>query len=166
MPNKRFSHHNQWTEVGDVNFIQEMIQTKMSFGIRTTELNYVSIKQWILSHITATNILDQMKQSSLQSIFTILWTIWTHRNLVLHNGKTPNPVEVILTSQSLICKYKEVFNQCQRYKHIQRTKKRTMECRQNWQLLIKVAATRNKRSRRSGFAVELGAWMGQLYSEE
>ena len=73
-------------------------------------MNQLSVKQWLLSHVNATNMLAQTKQSSLQLIFTILWTIWTHRNLVLHNGKTPNPLEVILTPQSFICKYKEAFN--------------------------------------------------------
>lgn len=124
------------------------------FGIRTTELDHVSAKQWIQSHITATNIPGQMKSSLLQSIFTILWTIWTHKNLVLHKGKSPSPVEVVLTLKSLICKYKEAFNQSQRQKHIQRPKSRTMDFSQNQQLLIKVAATKNKRTKRSDFAVD------------
>ncbi|KAL0011659.1 hypothetical protein SO802_006767 [Lithocarpus litseifolius] len=54
----------------------------------------------------------------------------------------------------LFRRYKEAFNQSQRQKHIQRSKSRTMDFNQNWQLLIKVAATRNKRTKRSGFDVE------------
>ena len=131
-----------------------------SLGIRTSELNHPSVKQWLLSHVTNTNMPIQTKQSSLQSIFTILWTIWIHRNLILHNGKTPNPIEVILTSQSLICRFKEAFNLYKGYNHCQRSRNRTKECEQNWRLLIKVAATENKRTRRSGF--ELGAWMDQF----
>ena len=73
-----------------------------------------------------------------------------HMNQVLHNGKTPNPVEVILTSQSFICRFKEAFNLYKGHKHCQRSRNRTKDCRQNWQLLIKVAATKNKRTRRSG----------------
>ena len=125
-----------------------------SLGIRTSELNHLSVKQWLLNHITAANIPVQTKRSSLQSIFTTLWTIWTHGNLVLHNGKTPSPVEVILTSQSFICRFKEAFNLYKGYNHCKRSRNRTKECRQNWQLLIKVAATENKKTRRSGFAVE------------
>lgn len=74
--------------------------------------------------------------------------------MVLHKGKTPSPVKVVLTSQTLIYRYKEAFNQSPRQKHIQRPKRRTMDFSQNWQLLIKVATTRNKRTKRSGFVVE------------
>lgn len=37
----------------------------------------------------------------IQTIFTYLWTIWDRRNLVTHEGKTPKPIEVILTAQSV-----------------------------------------------------------------
>ena len=83
-------------------------------------------------------------------------------NLVLHNGKTPNPVEVILTSQSFICRFKEAFNLYKGYNHCKRSRNRTKECRQNWQLLIKVAAIENKRTRRSGFAVEARSLDGSI----
>ena len=117
-------------------------------------MNQLSVKQWLLSHINATNMLAQTKQSSLQLIFTILWTIWTHRNLVLHNGKTPNPLEVILTPQSLFASTRRLLICIMGYNHSQRSRNRTRDCRRNWQLLIKVAATKNKRTRRSGFAIE------------
>ena len=48
------------------------------------------------------------------------------------------------------------------YNHSQRSKNRTRECRQNWQLLIKVATTKNKRTRRSGFAVEARSLDGSI----
>ena len=35
----------------------------------------------------------------LKVVFTFLLTIWNHRNLVTHEGKSPNPLEVILTAQ-------------------------------------------------------------------
>ena len=133
-----------------------------SLGIRTSELNHLSMKHWLLGHITATNMPVQTKQSSLQSIFTILWTIQTHKNLVLHNGKTPNLVEVIPTSQSFIYRFKEAFNLYKGYNHYQRSKNRTKDCRQNWQLLIKVVATKKKRTRRSGFAFEARCLDGSI----
>ena len=50
--------------------------------------------------------------SYLQGIFTTLWSIWTHRNLVVHEGKHPNPLEVVLIAQSLVCRFKEAFSSC------------------------------------------------------
>ena len=45
----------------------------------------------------------------LQGVFVTLWTIWTHKNLVVHEGKHPNPMEVTLIAQSLTCKYSEAY---------------------------------------------------------
>ena len=45
----------------------------------------------------------------IHTIFTYLWTIWNHRNLVTHEGKTPKPIEVILTAQSLSCRFQEAY---------------------------------------------------------
>lgn len=47
----------------------------------------------------------------LQALLTILWLLWTHRNLVVHQAKIPNPAEVVLTSTSLICRHKEAFKE-------------------------------------------------------
>lgn len=123
--------------------------------IRTSEINQRTTKQWITESITTSRELGQDGMNFLQAPFTISWLIWNHRNLVLYQGKTPNPAEVVLTSQSLICKYKEAFqkNQLQleagtRLKHSQ-----TLD-HQNWQAIIKVAAYRNRRSRRCRYAFE------------
>lgn len=45
----------------------------------------------------------------LQRIFTTLWTLWNHRNRVVHEGIQPNPIEVILTAQNLSCTYQNIF---------------------------------------------------------
>ena len=48
------------------------------------------------------------------------------------------------------------------YNHSQRSRNRTRDCRRNWQLLIKVVATKNKRTRRSGFAIEASSLDGSI----
>ena len=67
-------------------------------SIHTTELNHISVQQWIEQLISSynRNCVDLM--CYLQDVFTILWTLWTHRNKVIHQGINPNPVEVILTA--------------------------------------------------------------------
>ena len=37
--------------------------------------------------------------------------------MILHQGKAPNPMEVVLTSQSLICKCQEALKEFQNHEH-------------------------------------------------
>ena len=91
----------------------------------------------------------------LQSIFTTLWTIWLHRNTVVHEGKQPNPMEVILTAQTLFCRYKEVFsNRPSPLITRSRPSNEPSNVTGQWQLLIKIARTRNPRLNRSSWAFE------------
>ena len=96
----------------------------------------------------------------LQACFTILWSLWNHRNMVLHQGKTPNPMEMVLTSQSLLCRYQDAFQNSQSpaSKPIQQTYQKLPN--QRWQIIIKVAAHKNRRSRRSGYAFEAKSMEG------
>ena len=57
------------------------------------------MQAWICNVLSCYKNLDQDMMNYVQAIFTYLWTIWNHRNLVLHEGKDPNPMEVILTVQ-------------------------------------------------------------------
>ena len=49
----------------------------------------------------------------LQSSFTTLWTMWNHRNRVVHEGIQPNPIEVILIAQNLSCRYHNILKKDQ-----------------------------------------------------
>ena len=97
---------------------------------------------------------DANRMILLQSMFTILWSIWNHRNLVLHQGKMSNPKEVILIAQSFICRYQEAFSTDRqqsispRHQHVQKF------TNQNWQIILKVAAFKNDKTKRSGFAYQ------------
>lgn len=90
----------------------------------------------------------------LQAHFTSLWSIWNHKNMVLHQGQIPNLVEVILISQSLTCRYQEAFNQSQMQKTKSYPKQTKSIPHQSWQILIKVAASGNRKAPRYGFAFE------------
>ena len=92
--------------------------------------------------------MDQDMMHYLQAVFTTLWTIWTHRNLVVHEGKHPNPVEVILTAQSLTCRYQEAFSSCSSSSNKNADQNRALQRFGGpWQLIIKVAGVRKKKAR-------------------
>ena len=76
----------------------------------TFELGVVSIQHWLSNLLLRYKKLEQDMMDYLQVVFTFLWTTWTHRNLVTYEDKNPNPLEVILTTQKLFCRYKEAFN--------------------------------------------------------
>ena len=81
----------------------------------------------------------------LQVVFTFLWTIWNHRNLVTQEGKNPNPLEVILTSQSLFRKFKEAFSmeRNQDRKSI-RTNLGSQSTGRPWEVIIKISGAKKE----------------------
>lgn len=97
---------------------------------------------------------EAQQNELLTSSFHHLWSIWNHRNMVLHQGQIPNLVKVILISQSLTCRYQEAFNQSL-VQEIRSNPKQTKSIpHQNWQILIKVVIDRNRKARKYGFAFE------------
>ena len=80
-----------------------------TLAIHTLDFDNISVQAWLNNIILRFRQMDQERMENLCSIFTFLWTIWNHRNMVTHDGKTPNPAEVILTAQTLICRFKEAF---------------------------------------------------------
>ena len=130
------------------------IWLRSNLGMRTSDLVSCSVKLLVESAIMDNTTSDANRMFLLQSMFTILWSIWNHRNLTLNQGKMPNPKEVILTAQSFICRYQKAFSldaqQNNRFKH-QQVQNFT---NQNWQIILKVAAFKNNRTKRSGFAYQ------------
>lgn len=99
----------------------------------------------------------------LQAVFTTLQTIWTQRNLVVHEGKHPNPLEVILIAQFLTCQYLEAFSSCSLSSHIVADQHRPQQRFGGpWQLIIKVVGARKKKARRCGFAYEAKNMQGNI----
>ena len=98
----------------------------------------------------------------LQAIFTTFWTILNHRNTVVHEGKQPTPMEVILTAQNLSCRYQETPT---KNAYINRNAKETISGTQSLagpqHLMIKIAGVRRKRARRSVYAYEAKNMQGE-----
>ena len=79
-----------------------------------------------------------------------------------HDGVTPNPTEVILTAQSLICRFKEAFetkiNHDRPNKGVQPNHQNIGGC---WDLIIKIAGARKARPKRTSFAYEASNLQGR-----
>ena len=113
------------------------------------------MQAWICNVLSCYKNLDQDMMNYVQAIFTYLWTIWNHRNLVVHEGKDPNLMEVILTVQNFICRFQVAFSSLS----IQRRRPMQHPCAyQNlegpWDLLIRIASIRKRKSRRVAYAYE------------
>ena len=124
-----------------------------SLAVHTTDFSDIFVQQWLINLINALNWNEEGSFDYMQSIFTTLWTIWLHKDTMVHEGKQPNPIEVILTSQTLSCRYKEVFSN--QYSPLITRSKPSNEpnnVTRQWQLLIKIAGTRNPRLNRSSWA--------------
>ena len=78
--------------------------------VHTSNIIDTSVQQWLSYLIISHNWNEEGFLEYMQNIFTTLWTIWFHRNMVIHKGKPHNPMEVILIAQNLSCRYKEVFS--------------------------------------------------------
>ena len=71
-------------------------------------------------------------------------------------------MDVVLTSQSLICKYHEAFQDNQEQRPIFKQQPHQILSNQNWQIMLKVAANKNRRSKRSGYAFEAKTLEGNI----
>ena len=124
-------------------------------AIHASDYANVSIQLWLNNLLTRHTLKFPDSMDYLQAIFTFLWTMWTHRNKVVHDGIIPNPMQIILMAQSLSCRYKETFTEqsC----HSGTPRRPVVEPQSAvgpWQLIIKVAGSRYKKKKRRAYAYE------------
>ncbi|XP_075666014.1 uncharacterized protein LOC142635829 [Castanea sativa] len=130
-------------------------------AIQSSEIGSVSVQQWIsrLDH----NSLEEGDTRYLQLVFTLIWSIWNHRNKVMCEGLKPDPLNVILTSQALFCGYHEAFanyNNADRRNGTHQAQNQRLVGQ--WDLIIKIAGVRKKQVRRSAYSYEAQNIQGNI----
>ena len=69
----------------------------------------ITVDSWVKDLIKQHNA-SEHSNSILHKILTLLWCIWFHRNQIMFEGKQPNPMEIILTSTSLLNRFLQNFS--------------------------------------------------------
>ena len=119
---------------------------RSTLGLHTSNLRDSSVQIWISNILINFKSLEQDMMRDIHTIFTYLWTIWNHRNLVTHEGKTPKPIEVILIAQSLSYRFQEAYtmaNSQQRKSAQPHSTKKGIKG--PWELIIKIIGARKRR---------------------
>ena len=127
-----------------------------TLAVHTSDYTSISIQHWLKQLLSRHNLSDSDSMCYLQDIFTILWTIQTYRNRVVHQGITPNLVEVVLIAQNLSCRYKDTLSSYSPPggRDDRCNKSKTQSALGNWQLIIKLARARSGSPYRNGTAYE------------
>ena len=122
-------------------------------GLHTSEITNVSVQIWLKDYIISYLNNEDQSLDILQSMFTVLWLIWNHRNRVLHQGFNPNPLEVILTAKNLSCRYRKSYaSQLHHTRESKATKSAHLTVAGQYQLIIKLAKARRKKPQRRAYA--------------
>ena len=95
---------------------------------------------------------SQNNLEALPLLITIAWCLWLHRNQVIFEVTSPNPTEVMLTTQSLLNRYKQGYQQGNMPLHPPRIRQQ-IQFPQEWQLIILISnvATKNKQWQGTAF---------------
>ena len=127
-----------------------------TLAVHTSDYTSISIQHWLKQLLSRHNLSDSDSMCYLQDIFTILWTIWTYRNRVVHQGITPNLVEVVLIAQNLSCRYKDTLSNYGTLgdRDDRCTGPENQSTTGDWQLGSKLAGARSRRPYRNGTAYE------------
>lgn len=125
-----------------------------TLAIHASDFHNTSIQQCLSLILSKHNLKDEVSMEYLQKLFTVLWTILNHRNKVVHEGTSPNSMQIILTAQSLSCRYKNSFFAQSSPNWVPRPDVEPQSTAGPWQLIIKVVGFRNKRKKRCAYVYE------------
>ena len=74
---------------------------------------------------------------------------------MVHEGVTPDPMNVILTTQNLFCRYQEIYQKHHSTVH-RLSKQKTMDqgLHRQWSIILKISGVKQGRKKRAAFAYE------------
>ena len=125
----------------------------LDLGLHTSEITNVSVQSWLKDYISSCLNNEDQSLVILQSMLTILWLIWNHKNKVRHQGLNPNPLEVILTAKTLSCRYRKAYaGPFHPTRKLRATKSAHLTTAGQYQLIIKLAEARRTKLKRRAHA--------------
>ena len=126
-----------------------------TLAVHATDFMNLSVQHWLSIILMKFKSRELSSMAYVQAIFTTLWHIWLHRNRVLYDGLQPNPMSVILISQSMACRYKEAFlDQPSHTSQPRRPQPDHYSSSGQWQLIVKLAGARSRKPNRWSSAYE------------
>uniref|UniRef100_A0A2N9HE47 Reverse transcriptase domain-containing protein n=1 Tax=Fagus sylvatica TaxID=28930 RepID=A0A2N9HE47_FAGSY len=113
----------------------------------------VTVDSWVKDLLKQSNTLETTNPI-LQKTLTLLWCIWFHRNQILFAGKQPNPMEIILTFNSLLNRFLQNFaNNAGTNAEVRNTAQPpTFSTDPSWQAIILTAGGKTHHRTRLGLA--------------
>uniref|UniRef100_A0A2N9GPL7 Reverse transcriptase zinc-binding domain-containing protein n=1 Tax=Fagus sylvatica TaxID=28930 RepID=A0A2N9GPL7_FAGSY len=132
----------------------EVFGLELTFFIRNLTEAEITVDNWIKDLLQHHNE-SSNNTSQRQLILTLMWSIWFHRNQIMFEGKQPNPMEIILTSKSLLNRFLQApSNNAGNTEMGSITAQATSwQPDNNWQVLITT----------EGGAAKNGKWQGMPY---
>lgn len=127
-----------------------------TLAIHSFDFTNCSVQLWLKQLISRHDCKDPVAMCYLQDVFITLWTIWTYRNKVVHQGISPNPMEVILTAHTFSCRYRDILSNSinPRSSPARNLSTSNPIAAENWHLIIKIAGARSRGQCRYGIAYE------------
>lgn len=124
-------------------------------AIHTTNLLHIIVQHWLRNMLASHNLREDVSMEYMQAIFTTLWTIRNHRYMVVHEGKEPNPMEVVLTYNypKFVLQVQRSFLQSIRFKQIMlKNNTRVQHCCRKMTTSQQDCRVRRRKAKRSAWA--------------